>query len=122
MILTELELSTKDKIEYVKFCLDIFTKSIKELTCKYGTPKYFDYKILKEFGFCGLFNYYFNIDRTTKIEQYISEFSKHKPYLFYNSNYELTKDEIYWFPRGQNEERIRILKSVLKELEQQPNE
>lgn len=113
-----IELTKEQKIKYFQFCLDIYTKSVEELaTIVTETSSYIIY--MKRRGFCLLFHDFFN-QYCYDITESIPELLKYKPTeLFFTCDNEMVNDPSqFWFPCGENEPRIEIIKKILVELKQ----
>lgn len=120
------KITKKQKIAFFQFCLDIYTKSVEELDVirtsgKLGhslsTPTTSFY-VMKNRGFCLLFQEFF--DEFCDITISIPELLKYKPTeIFFTCDNEMVNDPSqFWFPCGENEPRIEIIKKILVELKQ----
>lgn len=118
------KITKKQKIAFFQFCLDIYTKSVEELDVirtsgKLGhLPSTSTTYFLKNRGFCLLFEEFFN--EFCDITISIPELLKYKPTeLFFTCDNEMVNDPSqFWFPCGENEPRIEIIKKILVELKQ----
>ena len=111
------KLSKKKKVEFLRFCLDVYTKSETELVELYKDkiPDLATADFVKNSGFCLLYTCYFKNFSSWNIDKELPELFRYKPSIFYDfSGY----DDMYcfWFPKGQNKERIQIIENVLKDL------
>ncbi len=123
------KLSKKEKVEFLRFCLDVYTKSETELVELYkdkipGLTNEKDRSNLeiadfvKNSGFCLLYTCYFkNLSSWNNIDKELPELFRYKPSIFYDFSGKVTEDpNFFWFPKGQNKERIQIIENVLKDL------
>lgn len=116
-----IELTKEQKIKYFQFCLDIYTKSVEELDVIRASGKlgHLPFYLMKNRGFCLLFDEFFN-QYCYDITESIPELLKYKPTeLFFTCDNEMVNDPSqFWFPCGENEPRIKIIKEILAELQQ----
>jgi len=100
------KMSVAQKIRFFEFCLKIYTQEIQVID---------DATDLFDFGFCNLFQYYFDVNSNNF--ELIPELLKHKPDIFYDYVGTVIDDDgLFWFPPTENMERTMICKSILKEL------
>ena len=119
------KITKKQKIAFFQFCLDIYTKSVEELDVirtsgKLGhLPLTTTTNFMKNHGFCLLFQEFFD-EFCDNITISIPELLKYKPTeLFFTCDNEMVNDPSqFWFPCGENEPRIEIIKKILVELKQ----
>ena len=114
------KLSKKKKVEFLRFCLDVYTKSETELVELYKDkiPGLATADFVKNSGFCLLYTYYFkNLSPWNTIDKELPELFRYKPSIFYDfSGKVIENPNFFWFPKGQNKERIQIIENVLKDL------
>ena len=113
------KLSKKEKVEFLRFCLDVYTKSETELVELYKDmiPGLVIADFVKNSGFCLLYTCYFKNFSSWNIDKELPELFRYKPSIFYDFSGKVTEDpNFFWFPKGQNKERIQIIENVLKDL------
>ena len=127
------KLSKKKKVEFLRFCLDVYTKSETELVELYKDkiPDLATADFVKNSGFCLLYTCYFKNLSPWNIDKELPELFRYKPSIFYDfSGYDELKclnnksfklcfilnRYCFLFPKGQNKERIQIIENVLKDL------
>ncbi len=116
------KLSKKEKVEFLKFCLDVYTKSETELVELYKDkiPGLAVADFVKNGGFCLLYACYFKNFSSWNIDEELPELLRYKPSIFYDLSGKVIENpnssRYLWFPKGQNKERIQIIENVLKDL------
>ena len=114
------KLSKKKKVEFLRFCLDVYTKSETELVELYKDkiPDLATADFVKNSGFCLLYTCYFkNLSPWNTIDKELPELFRYKPSIFCDFSGKVIEDpNSFWFPKGQNKERIQIIENVLKDL------
>lgn len=114
------KITKKQKIVFFQFCLDVYTKSVEEVSALYDISSKERYAFYKIRGFCLLFQEFFDVFFLNDIIEYVPELLKYKPKnQFFTWENEVVNDPSqFWFPCGENEPRIKIIKEILAELQQ----
>ena len=94
--------------EFYQYCHNVYTRKV-------GYDVTFNGFELFSLGFCYIFYSVFE-SQLIDIKTTLPELYKHKPNVFYTYFGDKTDDDFrFWFPIGQNEERIKILEKILSE-------
>ena len=93
----------KQRKKFYQFALGIYTNALDETEVHVAFQC--DLHYLQTLGFCGLQRNFFNIDSPD-----LYSLIELRPY---SKKYEIYR---YWFPRGHNEERIKILQEILSKM------
>lgn len=102
-------ISPEVRREFYQHCLDIYTGKIE------GEAVYNMYdsshESLSKYGFCAIFVRFFSYGLNFEL---LPELLVYKPTVFYTCDGDETMcDSQFWYPKGQNKERIEILEEIL---------
>lgn len=109
------KITTKQKIKFFEFCLDLFTSKIPETV----TDRLIDdgyHKSLGDYGFCLLYKNFFG--ENTYGFNLLPELRRHTPRKhFYTYENKKTDEHLFWFPLGGDQKkRIAICNKILTKL------
>lgn len=109
------KISKKVKLAFFMFALDAYTKTQEEFITIYGDKlSEYDIRDLCSYGLCLLFHTYFD---KRDLEYFIPEILVYKPTILYDhSGVETVNPTQFWFPVGENEQRLEIVKKMIESL------